>query len=1276
MENNSQNTPGQANFSFRKGPGGRWTRKVRRGALVFSIRFLIVILVLSLLPVNARAVFQPGSAAAQAEGPVYLPFVSSNNRPVPSGSGDWPMAGANPQRTSWTSAEVKGNLKAEWFTHFDAYISQKVQVIAANNKLFIAASDGLHALSSNNGQRLWHFPTSLPLGNAPTYHNGVVYVGGFDRRMYAINADNGAEIWRFEAGAGFQTNPLVIDGRVYAGNRDGYFYALDAASGRQVWRFKTGGPILFSAAYQDGVLYFASNNMYAYALNANNGALVWKSGKLPGVGFHSWWPVIYNDYVVFPGSWPYRIPGPFGNATHNLLDQAAYPPNAADGTTIGPYGSEPGDWAPGTRTMNASRISQYFESYPQRRTMIVLRRADGREYTYDSDGDGRPEYAPFLHLGETSGTRIPPAVGPDSVLYQGNDYIFSGAIPRGHITGWKFGTSTISIPTNETNAVDEPMGFAIGGNTVYWKRCCDRKAGSFDLASGSSYVYYDEGGKRLRRTLPELFQKGWDFSYWKHGDTTPPIPYNGRVYLIANNAVVAFSPNGKDPVMPSDEPRGANTGVRPDTIERSNVYTGLNTKLTVSSNTWPLLYQQERYFEIREEPSTRANHFTLFEVAGTTSGSPTSLQASESGITASITSSYSGQTLNAWVSKRAPALLFQNTSNTYHLRGRFAGFAYVSPGGVQVRTGSATINGSEMNEGWLLAWDSTGDHRWAPVVISLQRIPSQVRLDSSGLVLTFPGASGYLAVTPLYGMSAPRTNEVNTWPSGIPQVTVDRARLINRAAHAFPMSSTDSLTINSQSGDAEWTYTYQFTTITDDWNTSPLQIAYLPPHTALAAWNGSPIQINGGSYQQTVTDMNFVTPVGRAGGPANTNVARVRLPGIANYWRQVPSAPAEPSGDPLQAKLVEEVEKILAAGHLLPAYGKTGIWDSRGTSRIGPYLADYWHNPAETIYTLIRALPLLPSNLRNQVRQYIAQEYAAYPTHSVSHVGWASGASREAFAFPPEFEAERKSEGPCGECNSWGFPPENAYASWMYVANNFSSAGSIFTATAARFNPYPQFKQSLPYSLNSYIAGTIGYLRLASLANAGPQPEAERTLVNLLTLRAALSKYPSALQAVGFEYGGYKWTVRTFAPNMPDTLFILRNLGTNWSQSPLYGFQIDLIYGLSGPGTGGAYGFGTDYVNMAPEQARFMRDYVRAEEQAAVAEYERRTPYWFVAKAEEAAGEGITQPIYDTIALFNAKAMILGASRGELTQYLDVPGVPVGDLYYIQKLILALEARP
>jgi hypothetical protein len=226
-----------------------------------------------------------------------------------------------------------------------------------------------------------------------------------------------------------------------------------------------------------------------------------------------------------------------------------------------------------------------------------------------------------------------------------------------------------------------------------------------------------------------------------------------------------------------------------------------------------------------------------------------------------------------------------------------------------------------------------------------------------------------------------------------------------------------------------------------------------------------------------------------------------------------------------------------------------------------------------------------------------------------------------------------------------------------------------------KLNPAPQLFQSMPYALNNQIAGYIGYLRLAQLANAGAQPAAEKTLVNLLVLRAALSKYPSALLDTGFEYGGYKWSVRTYAPNMPDTLFILRTMGTNWSQSPLYGYPIDILYGLSGPGTGGAYVFGTDYVNLVPEQGRFMRDYVFNEEQAAISEYARRTPYWFVSKAEEGAGEMAIRPLQDTIALFQAKAMILQASRSELELYLDVPAVPIGDLYYIQRLILALDAR-
>jgi outer membrane protein assembly factor BamB len=261
---------------------------------------------------------------------VYLPLVSANYRPLPTpppDAYDWPMAGANVERTSWVSEEIRGSLKPEWYTHFDAYISQKVQIVAAAGFLYISAADGLHALDAENGVEIWFYPTELPLGHSPTYYNGVVYVGGMDKMIHAIDALTGNRLWTFEAGAGFHTNPLVVNGVLYAGNRDSYFYAIHtegAQAGQLAWKYKTGAPILYSAAYKDSVVFFASNDMHAYALDAQNGNLVWKSAKLPGYGFHSFWPVVYRDYVVFSGSWNYRLVRPLlsgMSGNHNAMER-------------------------------------------------------------------------------------------------------------------------------------------------------------------------------------------------------------------------------------------------------------------------------------------------------------------------------------------------------------------------------------------------------------------------------------------------------------------------------------------------------------------------------------------------------------------------------------------------------------------------------------------------------------------------------------------------------------------------------------------------------------------------------------------------------------------------------------------------------------------------------------------------------------------------------------------------------------------------------------------
>jgi hypothetical protein len=80
--------------------------------------------------------------------------------------GNWPMVGANPERTSWTAEEVRGELRPLRYKPFEPYISQKVQIIAAYNSLYIATARGLYALDAESGAQRW--PPQSPEKKAPT----------------------------------------------------------------------------------------------------------------------------------------------------------------------------------------------------------------------------------------------------------------------------------------------------------------------------------------------------------------------------------------------------------------------------------------------------------------------------------------------------------------------------------------------------------------------------------------------------------------------------------------------------------------------------------------------------------------------------------------------------------------------------------------------------------------------------------------------------------------------------------------------------------------------------------------------------------------------------------------------------------------------------------------------------------------------------------------------------------------------------------------------------
>ena len=548
-------------------------------------------------------------ARADEHDEAFLPAIHSQSAPS---SSDWSMVAANPQRTSRSAEEVTGRLQVEWYRPIEAYIPQNSQIIAANGLLYISTSRGLYALHAATGDLVWRYDTELPLGNSPTVANGVVYAGGHDRRLHALDALSGAHLWSFDgAEAGYDTNPLVVDGVVYAGNRDGAMYAVGADGtpnqGQLIWKYETGGPIHLSAAYQDGAIYFAAADNYAYALDAANGNLIWKSGKLPGDEYHSYWPVIYQDKVIFSVAFAYQkgvTPGTrsvtndegVGFPSYKYMQLADIFPEQVEGSVLGPEVSGQG-WGHGYPVVDASRVTEYLEDNPApdphkhkpwRRMLVVLNRSNGSEYTFDSDGDGHPEYIPATYWGTGSGNRYPPVVGPDNILYFSNLYQCCSDA-KGRVMGWQMNAPSYLSILEGFGAVAEPQAISVGGDVIYRNLCCDRVGDWFNIM--------DPGPRRelwsydLANEAPSYDQMwtvlpGWprlhgyykgnsnsvNAAYHNHGDQNPIVPYDGRLYAHRSNAIVAYGPGsgrGQLPLLAINEGQGeASTLTEAELINR------------------------------------------------------------------------------------------------------------------------------------------------------------------------------------------------------------------------------------------------------------------------------------------------------------------------------------------------------------------------------------------------------------------------------------------------------------------------------------------------------------------------------------------------------------------------------------------------------------------------------------------------------------------------------------------------------------------------------------
>jgi outer membrane protein assembly factor BamB len=241
----------------------------------------------------------------------------------------WPIYGLDPQRTR-DAADFRHRppFRRVWLASGRALV--EFPPVIAYGRLYVANIRGLfRALDAETGKVAWQRKLGFVTAASPAVGDGIVYQPLMSRRgadrtassgfMLAMDAETGDELWRFKAGA-VESSPLLHEGVLYFGTFDERLYALDAETGRVRWSFRTGDRVKGAPAFWRDTIFTGSYDGKVYALDAESGRLRWSSegqAGLAGAGnFYAGPAVAYGR--VFIGNTDGKVYA-FGARSGDLL---------------------------------------------------------------------------------------------------------------------------------------------------------------------------------------------------------------------------------------------------------------------------------------------------------------------------------------------------------------------------------------------------------------------------------------------------------------------------------------------------------------------------------------------------------------------------------------------------------------------------------------------------------------------------------------------------------------------------------------------------------------------------------------------------------------------------------------------------------------------------------------------------------------------------------------------------------------------------------------------
>ncbi|MBI4202077.1 MAG: PQQ-binding-like beta-propeller repeat protein [Chloroflexi bacterium] len=181
-------------------------------------------------------------------------------------------------------------------------------IAVGSDVVYVGARTGrVLALDARTGSQRAAFPPEgqdplKGLYGTPALVDGVLYVPGYDGRVYALNAADLSLRWQYPIDISTVKSIVggvaVADNLVVFGSSDGYVRALNTSSGLREWEFKTDGVVWSTPTISGGVVYVGSLGKKLYALSLANGVPLWAQPFEAGGAIISS-PLVAGSRVIF-----------------------------------------------------------------------------------------------------------------------------------------------------------------------------------------------------------------------------------------------------------------------------------------------------------------------------------------------------------------------------------------------------------------------------------------------------------------------------------------------------------------------------------------------------------------------------------------------------------------------------------------------------------------------------------------------------------------------------------------------------------------------------------------------------------------------------------------------------------------------------------------------------------------------------------------------------------------------------------------------------------------